>query len=270
MWAYPREFKSKGTAGQVGSSPHSFVRAPWSRPMFWTLRGYAVLDDCGMPVIGEGDREPNDAFVEQLTMNARAAVDAVVNQFGVADPDRICVGGHSYGAFMTAHLLAHTEGLFRAGLCRSGAYNRSLTPFGFQYEERSYWDAPETYHAMSAFMYAKVLAEKGAPLLLIHGEDDPNSGTQPQQSERLFSALKGNGGTSRLVVLPKEQHGYNARESILHALHEQDRWLELHNRPRSPEERAAALAKAREAGARFKAARTAAAQAALAAPAAKL
>jgi len=256
MWAYPREFKTKATAGQVSSSPYSFVRVPWSKPAFWTLRGYAIFDDCGMPIIGEGDLEPNDCFVNQLTMNARAAVDAVVNQLKVADPDRICVGGHSYGAFMTAHLLAHTEGLFRAGLCRSGAYNRSLTPFGFQYEERSYWDAPETYHTMSPFLYAKLLAEKQAPLLFIHGEDDPNSGTQPQQSERLFAAIKGNGGTARLVVLPKEEHGYAARESILHVLYESDRWLDKFNAPRTPEERDAALEEARSAAKQFKSAMT--------------
>jgi dipeptidyl aminopeptidase/acylaminoacyl peptidase len=207
-----------------------------------------------MPIIGEGDMEPNDCFVNQLTMNARAAVDAVVNQLKVADPDRICVGGHSYGAFMTAHLLAHTEGLFRAGLCRSGAYNRSLTPFGFQYEQRSYWEALETYHTMSPFSYAELLAEKQAPLLFVHGEDDPNSGTQVQQSERMFAGIKGNGGTARLVILPKEQHGYAARQSILHTLYETDRWLEKYNQPRSAEERQAALTKAEEAAARFKSA----------------
>jgi len=247
MWAYPREFKTKETAGQKSTSPFSFVRVLGIRPLFWTLHGYAVFDDCGMPVIGEGDQEPNDQFIEQLRMNARAAVDAVVNKLGVADADRICVGGHSYGAFMTAHLLAHTEGLFRAGICRSGAYNRSLTPFGFQYEERSYWEAPDTYNAMSPFSHAKLLAEKQAPLLFIHGADDPNPGTQPQQSERLFAALKGNGGIARLVLLPKEQHGYQARESILHTLHEQDQWLKLFNQPRSTEEREAAQARAVEA-----------------------
>ena len=149
---------------------------------------------------------------------------------------------------------AHTD-LFRAGLCRTAAYNRSLTPFGFQYEERSYWDAPETYHTMSPFLYAKLLADKQAPLLLVHGEDDPNPGTQPQQSERLFAALKGNGGTARFILLPKEQHGYAARESILHVLYEQDRWLDLHNKPRSSEDRHRALVQAREARERFKAAR---------------
>jgi len=200
-----------------------------------------------MPVVAEGDQEPNDRFIPELTMNARAAVDAVVNVLGVADADRICVGGHSYGAFMTAHLLAHTEGLFRAGICRSGAYNRSLTPFGFQYEERSYWEAPGTYNTMSPFSHAKLLAEKQAPLLFIHGADDPNSGTQPQQSERLFAALKGNGGVARLVLLPKEQHAYQARESILHILHEQDQWLKRFNQPRSTEEREATLARAVEA-----------------------
>jgi dipeptidyl aminopeptidase/acylaminoacyl peptidase len=236
MWAYPREFKSAGAAGQVGTSPYTFVRGHWSRPTFWLLRGYAVFDNFPMPVIGEGSQEPNDVFVEQLQMNAEAAVNAVVNDLKVVDSDRICVGGHSYGAFMTAHLLAHTNGLFRAGICRSGAYNRTLTPFGFQNEERSYWEATDIYTKLSPFLYAKQLAEKCAPLLLIHGQDDPNVGTYPMQSERFFQALKGHGAMAKLVLLPKEGHSYLARESMLHVLHEQDAWLQRHNAPRTQEE----------------------------------
>lgn len=232
MWAYPREFKSADAAGQISSSPYSFVRGSWSRPTFWLLRGYAILDDPKMPIVGEGEAEPNDTFIEQLRLNAQAAVDCVVDQLGVVDRDRICIGGHSYGAYMTAHLLAHTD-LFRAGICRSGAYNRTLTPFGFQSEERTYWEATDTYTTMSPFLYAKQLAEKQAPLLLIHGQEDPNPGTFPMQSERFFQALKGHGAVSKLVLLPKERHGYLARESILHVLHEQEQWLEAHNAPRT-------------------------------------
>jgi dipeptidyl aminopeptidase/acylaminoacyl peptidase len=155
--------------------------------------------------------------------SAQAAVEKVA-AMGVADRDRIAIGGHSYGAFMAANLLAHSN-LFRAGIARSGAYNRTLTPFGFQAEERSFWKARETYIRMSPFTYADKIQE---PLLLIHGMADDNSGTFPIQSERLFAALKGNGATARLVMLPAEAHGYRARESVGHTLWEMIRWLDAY------------------------------------------
>jgi dipeptidyl aminopeptidase/acylaminoacyl peptidase len=221
MWAYPREFKDATTASQTTSSPYQFTSVNWGSPLYWVTRGYAVLDNTAFPIIGEGDNEPNDSFVEQLVGNAKAAIDAV-DKLGYVDRTRVGVGGHSYGAFMTANLLSHSN-LFAAGIARSGAYNRTLTPFGFQAEERSYWDAPEVYNTMSPFMNAHKMK---TPILLIHGEDDNNSGTFPLQSERYFNALKGLGATTRLVMLPKESHGYAARESIMHMLWEQDQWLE--------------------------------------------
>ncbi|HMQ48450.1 MAG TPA: prolyl oligopeptidase family serine peptidase [Saprospiraceae bacterium] len=221
LWAYPNEFKSASAAGQVEGSPFEFIRLSWGSPLYWLSRGYAILDDPGMPIIGEGDEQPNDTFREQLVANAEAAVNKLV-EMGVAEPGRIGIGGHSYGAFMTANLLAHSE-LFAAGIARSGAYNRTLTPFGFQSEERTYWEAPEVYNDMSPFMHAEKINE---PLLMIHGEADNNSGTFPIQSERLYAAIKGLGGTTRLVMLPHESHGYRARESILHTLWEMDQWLE--------------------------------------------
>ncbi|MEW5925796.1 MAG: prolyl oligopeptidase family serine peptidase, partial [Candidatus Zixiibacteriota bacterium] len=178
MWAYPREYKSAEAAGQVTDSPYRFVRVGWWSPILWVTRGYAVLDDVSMPIVGEGDEEPNDTFAEQLVADARAAVDEVVRR-GVTDPDRIAIGGHSYGAFMAANLLAHSD-LFRAGLARSGAYNRTLTPFGFQNEDRTLWESPETYFNMSPFMYVDSVNE---PILLVHGELDNNTGTYPMQSE---------------------------------------------------------------------------------------
>ena len=223
MWAYPREFKSADAASQVRGSPHRFNRISYWGPLAFLARGYAVLDGPTMPIVGEGDAEPNDTYVKQLVASAQAAVEEVVRR-GVADRDRIAIGGHSYGAFMTANLLAHSD-LFRAGIARSGAYNRSLTPFGFQAEERNYWQATDTYHAMSPFNHADRINE---PVLIIHGEEDNNSGTFPMQSERLFSAIKGLGGTARLVMLPRESHGYRARESILHMLAETDAWLGEH------------------------------------------
>jgi dipeptidyl aminopeptidase/acylaminoacyl peptidase len=223
MWAYPREFKSAEAAGQMGGSPYKFNRINFNGPQVMLARGFTVLDNLAMPIIGEGKKEPNDTFIDQIKMNAEAAVDEVV-RLGVADRQRIAIGGHSYGAFMTVNLLAHTK-LFRVGIARSGAYNRSLTPFGFQSEDRSYWRAQETYHDMSPFNYANDI---DAPILLIHGEDDNNSGTFPIQSERMYQALQGLGVPSRLVMLPHESHAYLARESILHMLYEQEQWLLRH------------------------------------------
>lgn len=220
MWAYPREYKSASDAAQVRGSAYRFTRVNYGSPIFWVTRGFAVMDATEMPIVGEGDKEPNDTFIEQLVMNAEAAVNKIT-EMGIGDKDRIAVGGHSYGAFMTANLLAHTN-LFKAGIARSGAYNRTLTPFGFQNEQRTYWQAPEVYYKMSPFSYVDKLK---APILLIHGEADNNSGTFPIQSERLYNAIKGNGGTARLVFLPQESHGYAAKESILHMLWEMDEWL---------------------------------------------
>lgn len=223
VWAYPREFKSADAAGQVTGSPHTFTRLSWGGPVYWVTRGYAVLDNAAMPIVGEGDKEPNDTFVEQLVASAQAVVDHAASM-GVLDKNRVAVGGHSYGAFMTANLLAHSD-IFKAGIARSGAYNRTLTPFGFQAEERTYWEAPEVYNAMSPFSHAHKINE---PILMIHGEADNNSGTFPIQSERLYNAIKGHGGTARYVVLPYESHGYSAKESIMHTLWEMDRWLETY------------------------------------------
>lgn len=221
LWAYPTEFKSATAAAQISDSPYRFIRIAPTSPLFWVLRGYAVIDDPAMPIIGEGEAEPNDTYIEQLTAGAEAVVAELIRR-GVADSARIAIGGHSYGAFMTANLLSHTS-LFRAGIARSGAYNRTLTPFGFQNEERTLWEAPATYVAMSPFMHADRM---NTPLLLIHGEADNNTGTFPLQSERYYAALKGLGKRVRLVILPKESHGYRARESVLHQLWEMDQWLE--------------------------------------------
>ncbi len=220
MWAYPREYKSASDAAQVRGSEYRFTRVTYGSPIFWVTRGFAVMDATEMPIVGEGDKEPNDNFLDQLVMNAEAAVNKI-SDMGIGDKNRVAVGGHSYGAFMTANLLAHTN-LFKAGIARSGAYNRTLTPFGFQNEQRTYWQVPDIYYKMSPFSYADKLK---TPILLIHGEADNNSGTFPIQSERLYNALKGNGGTARLVFLPQESHGYAAKESILHMLWEMDSWL---------------------------------------------
>ncbi|MDJ0841479.1 MAG: prolyl oligopeptidase family serine peptidase [Acidobacteriota bacterium] len=230
MWAYPREFKSKSAASQVRSSPYSFTRLSTRGALPYLLTGYAVLDGPAMPIVGVGDDEPNDHFRRQLVSSARAAVKAMVDR-GVADPDHIAVGGHSYGAFMVANLLAHSD-LFQAGIARSGAYNRTLTPFGFQAEERTFWEAADVYGTMSPFFHAEKVDE---PILLIHGEVDNNSGTYPLQSRRMFQAVKGLGGTARLVMLPHESHGYRARESMLHVLWEQWQWMEKYVKPKTSE-----------------------------------
>ncbi len=221
MWAYPQEFTTASAASQVTSSPYRFNNISYWGPQALLAMGYAVLDNPSMPIVGENGKEANDTYLPQLIASAEAAINEVVRR-GVADRDRIAIGGHSYGAFMTGNLLAHTR-LFRAGIARSGAYNRTLTPFGFQAEERPFWKAQTVYNAMSPFNYADKIKD---PLLLIHGEQDNNAGTFPIQSERLFQAIKGLGGTARLVMLPNESHGYRARESISHMLYEMNLWME--------------------------------------------
>jgi dipeptidyl aminopeptidase/acylaminoacyl peptidase len=220
LWAYPRDFKDKASAGQVRGSPNRFAGIGATSPLLWLARGYAVMDGPSFPVLGEGEAQPNDTYVEQLVASAEAAV-AELGRRGV-DTRRVAVGGHSYGAFMTAGLLAHSR-LFACGVARSGAYNRTLTPMGFQSEERTLWQVPKVYTRMSPFFHAD---EIEAPLLLIHGGADNNAGTFVLQSERMYGALKGHGKRARLVVLPHESHGYQARESVLHCAAETDAWLE--------------------------------------------
>jgi dipeptidyl aminopeptidase/acylaminoacyl peptidase len=222
MWAYPREYNDPATAGQVVGSPNRFTSIAGISHLFFLLQGYAVLDDATMPVVGDPETV-NNTFLEQIVASAKAAIDKAA-EMGVTDPQRVGVGGHSYGAFMTANLLAHSD-LFRAGIARSGAYNRTLTPFGFQSERRTVWEAPEMYVKVSPFMSAHKIKE---PILLIHGQNDNNAGTFPIQSERLYHAIRGNGGNVRFVSLPHESHGYAARESVEHTLHEMIAWFDKH------------------------------------------
>ncbi len=226
--AYPIEYKSASDAAQVRGSKNTFTLTNYGSFVPFALMGYAVMDNTEFPIVGEGSKYPNDSFVEQLEMNARAAINKVASM-GIGDSTRVGVAGHSYGAFMTANLLAHTN-LFKAGIARSGAYNRTLTPFGFQGEERTYWQAPEVYNRMSPFAYAHKIK---TPLLLIHGEADNNPGTFPIQSERLYNAIKGHGGTVRFVQLPYESHGYSAKENILHLMWEEYQWLEKYVKSKS-------------------------------------
>jgi dipeptidyl aminopeptidase/acylaminoacyl peptidase len=228
MWAYPREFTDTDTASQITGSPYRFTRVGGTSHLFLLTQGYAIFDNPTMPIVGAGETA-NDTYVEQLVASAEAAVNKVV-EMGVADRDRIGVGGHSYGAFMTANLLAHSD-LFRAGIARSGAYNRTLTPFGFQSERRTFWEIPDIYAKMSPFWHANKINE---PILLIHGEADDNSGTFPIQSERLYMALKGHGATVRYVTLPYEAHGYAARESVLHTLAEMINWMDKYVKNAGP------------------------------------
>ena len=221
IWAYPAEYKDKNSAGQSDKNPNEFTFPYYGSFVYWVTRGYVVLDDASFPIIGEGSTEPNDTFIEQLVANAEAAIDAV-DQLGYIDRKKVAVGGHSYGAFMTANLLTHSN-LFACGIARSGAYNRTLTPFGFQSEQRNYWDIPEVYNTMSPFMNAHKMK---TPLLLTHGEADNNPGTFTLQTERYFQALKNLGAPVRMVILPKESHSYVAKDNILHLLWEQDQFLE--------------------------------------------
>ncbi len=221
IWAYPTEYKDKNTAGQNTQNPNDFTFPYYGSFVYWTTKGYAVLDDAAFPIIGEGKTEPNDTFIPQLVANGRAAIDAL-DQLGYIDRKKVAVGGHSYGAFMTANLLTHSKD-YACGIARSGAYNRTLTPFGFQSEQRNYWDVPEIYNTMSPFMNADKMK---TPLLLIHGDADNNPGTFTLQTERYFQALKNLGAPVKMVLLPKEAHGYQAKENIFHLLWEQDQFLE--------------------------------------------
>ena len=223
IWAYPEEYKDKNSAGQSAQNPNEFTFPYYGSFVYWVTKGYAVLDDASFPIVGEGTTEPNDNFISQLVDNAEAAINAV-DKLGYINPKKVAVGGHSYGAFMTANLLTHSN-LFACGIARSGAYNRTLTPFGFQSEQRNYWEVPEVYNTMSPFMNADKMK---TPLLLTHGEADNNPGTFTLQTERYFQALKGLGAPVRMVILPKESHSYVAKENILHLLWEQDQFLEKH------------------------------------------
>ncbi|MEE2827416.1 MAG: prolyl oligopeptidase family serine peptidase [Planctomycetota bacterium] len=227
VWAYPREFSDAKTAAQISGSPHRFTRMGGITHLTLLTQGYAIMDSATMPVIGDPETM-NDTFVEQIVAAAQAAIDKAVDM-GVADRDRVAVGGHSYGAFMTANLLAHCD-LFQAGIARSGAYNRTLTPFGFQSERRAFWDAKDIYFGISPFLHAN---KNNEPILLIQGENDNNSGTFPMQSKRMYQAIKGNGGSVRLVMLPNESHGYRARESVLHTQSEMIDWLDKHVKNRA-------------------------------------
>jgi dipeptidyl aminopeptidase/acylaminoacyl peptidase len=231
FWAYPREFNDASTAGQISGSPNHFVSLAGYSHLFLLTQGYAVMDEVSMPIVGPPETA-NNTFIEQLKMSAEAAIEKAV-EMGAVDRHRIGIGGHSYGAFMTANLLAHSQ-LFRAGVARSGAYNRTLTPFGFQNERRTYWEAPEIYARMSPFHAAHQIDE---PLLLIHGAADNNPGTFPIQSERLYQAVRGNGGTVKLVLLPHESHGYSGRESIEHVLAETIDWFDKHVKNAKPREK---------------------------------
>jgi dipeptidyl aminopeptidase/acylaminoacyl peptidase len=221
IWAYPTEYKDKNSAGQSDKNPNDFTFPYYGSFIYWATRGYAVLDDASFPIVGEASTEPNDTFIEQLVANGEAAINAV-DQLGYINPKKVGVGGHSYGAFMTANLLSHSD-IFACGIARSGAYNRTLTPFGFQSEQRNYWDVPEVYNSMSPFMNAHKMK---TPMLLTHGEADNNPGTFTLQTERYFQALKNLGAPVRMVILPKESHGYVAKENIFHLLWEQDQFLE--------------------------------------------
>jgi dipeptidyl aminopeptidase/acylaminoacyl peptidase len=219
VWAYPYEFSDADTAGQVtGHAAQAFSQLNYHQ--LFVLHGYALLDNAAMPIIGDAETV-NNTYLDQLLMDARAAVDKAV-EMGVVDRDRVGIFGHSYGAFMTANLLAHSK-LFHAAVAESGAYNRTLTPFGFQAERRTFWEAPDVYTNMSPFWYADKIK---TPILLIHGEADDNTGTYPIQSERMFAAIRGNGGTVRLVMLPGEAHGYRGKESLEHVLYEELTWFD--------------------------------------------
>ncbi|MEM9545965.1 MAG: prolyl oligopeptidase family serine peptidase [Bacteroidota bacterium] len=233
VYAYPLEYSGAKTAGQVRGSSNRFMRIWGASHKYFLMRGYAVLDNTAMPMIGDPETV-YDSFVPQLVADAEAAVKKAVDM-GIADPDRIGVIGHSHGGLMVANLLAHTD-LFCAGIARSGSYNKTNQPFGFQGERRSLFEATDSYINCSPTFFADKVNE---PILIIHGADDSNPGTLTFQSEVFYEAVRGSGGTARLVLLPFEDHGYRAKESIEHVLWEQMSWFDKHvkNRVISDEEK---------------------------------
>jgi dipeptidyl aminopeptidase/acylaminoacyl peptidase len=220
LYAYPLEYSGAATGGQVRGSARRFMRLWGASHLYFLLRGYAVLDQTAMPMLGDPETA-YDTFVPQLVADAEAAVAKAV-EMGVADPERIGVIGHSHGGLMVANLLAHTD-LFRAGIARSGSYNKTAQPFGFQSERRSLFEARDVYIQVSPTFFADQVDE---PVLIIHGADDSNPGTLTPQSEVFFEAVRGSGGTARLVLLPFEDHGYRARETVEHVVWEQLRWFD--------------------------------------------
>jgi dipeptidyl aminopeptidase/acylaminoacyl peptidase len=220
LYAYPLEYSGATTAGQVSGSAQRFMRIYGPSHLYFLLQGYAVLDRTAMPMLGDPETT-YDTFVPQLVADAEAAVAKAV-EMGVTDPARIGVIGHSHGGLMVANLLAHTD-LFRAGIARSGSYNKTTQPFGFQSERRSLFEARDVYIQVSPTFFADKVNE---PVLVIHGDDDSNPGTLTFQSEVFFEAVRGSGGTARLLLLPYEDHGYRARESVEHVLWEQLRWFD--------------------------------------------
>ena len=221
VWAYPRQYGEDNADPAVESSER-FLDFERAFRLFYLTRGYAVMDDVSMPITGDS-ADANDTFLEQIVANATAAIQAAA-ETGIADPDRVGVAGHSYGAFMVANLLAHSH-LFRAGIAMSGAYNRTLTPFGFQTERRTLWEAQETYLEMSPLLYSDQIE---APLLLVHGLLDDHPGTQPIQSEHLYKAIRGHGGQAELLLLPYEGHSYRGREAVLHTAAAMLEWFDQH------------------------------------------
>ena len=221
VWAYPYEYSDAATASQVSGSTKRFTEIVGYSELFFALDGYAVLANTAMPVVGSDPDTVNNSYIDQIVADSKAAIDKAT-EMGVTDPTRVGVGGHSYGAFMTTNLLAHCD-LFKAGIAESGAHNRTLTPFGFQSERRTIWEAPDVYLKMSPFLYANKIK---VPVLLIHGAADDNDGTFPIQSERMYEAIRGNGGTVRLVFLPFEAHGYRGKETIEHVVWEKLTWFD--------------------------------------------
>ena len=229
LYAYPMEYSDPSTAGQIRGSAQRFSRIYGSSHLFFLLQGYAVLNNTAMPMVGDPETT-YDTFVPQLVADAEAAVAKAV-EIGVADPDRIGIIGHSHGGLMVANLLAHSD-LFQAGIARSGSHNKTMQPFGFQSERRSLFEARDAYIQLSPTFFADQVDE---PVLVIHGKEDSNPGTLTIQSEVFFEAVRGSGGTARLVLLPYEDHGYRSRESIEHVLWEQITWFDKYVKNAAPQ-----------------------------------
>jgi len=210
FWTYPSEYEEAEEYEHdaiESRNKNAFTHMSWLRwSDLWLTQGYALVYP-DIPIVGENY---NDTYIGNLVDAMYGAIRAV-DGLGVIDIDRIGHGGHSYGAFATANILANAP-FFKAGIAGDGAYNRSLTPSGFQAERRTLWEAPHTYIEMSPFFKADQI---DTPLLMYHGGDDDNSGTFPIQSRRMIHALTTLGKTAVLYEYPYESHTPRAIENKL-------------------------------------------------------
>lgn len=221
FWFYPREFagQEEYDRGARTFNKNAFPNFNARSMQFLVREGYAVVEP-DAPIVG-APGQWNNNYENDLRNNLAAVIDEV-DRRGLVDRTRIGIGGHSYGAFSTVNAMVHTP-FFKAGIAGDGNYNRTLTPLDFQSERRTFWEAKDTYLAMSPLLFANNMS--GA-LLMYHGLGDQNVGTDPINSPRLFQALNGLGKTAAMYLYPFEDHGPATKETLLDLWGRWSAWLD--------------------------------------------